>query len=101
MSVVLTDFGVFRGLKFRATVKWICLLVGSLGGVASTIIHFTQKNKMGTETQVTKIPPTTTVKSATSIDIPSDKKDTLSDSDDNNTDDGGLNSINSGKPPKY
>lgn len=90
---------MFRGLKFRATVKWICLLIGSIGGVASTVIHFTQKNKMSQE--VTKIPPTTTVKSATAIDIQSDKKEALSDSDDNHTDDGGLNSIPSAKPPKY
>lgn len=95
----MTDIGVFRGLKFRAVVKWICLLVGSIGGVASTVIHFTQKDKMSKA--VTKIPPTTAVKSATAIDIPSKKKDPLSDSEDSNAEDGGLNSIPSGKPPKY
>lgn len=80
--------------------KWICLLVGSIGGVASIVMHFTRKNQMSKE--ITKIPPTTTVKSATSMHIESEKKDSLpvSDSEDNNNDDGGLN-IPSGKPPKY
>lgn len=47
------------GLKFRATVKWICLLVGFFGGIASTVLHFKTAN--GKQNEVIKIPPTTEV----------------------------------------
>lgn len=51
---------ISSGLKFRATVKWICLLVGSFGGIAATVLHFKQlKNQQNDG--VTKIPPTTNV----------------------------------------
>lgn len=47
------------GLKFRATVKWICILVGLLGGIASTVLHFKQTQIQ--QNGITKIPPTTNV----------------------------------------
>lgn len=55
---------ICRGLKFRATVKWLCITVGSIGCIGSIVIFFLQKNQQSKE--VTKIPPTTTVKSAES-----------------------------------
>lgn len=45
-----------RGLKFRATVKWICLIIGAIGGIGSTVIYFKQNKEQSIK--VTKIQPT-------------------------------------------
>lgn len=54
------------GLKFRATVKWICLLVGSIGGIASTVLHF--KKAKDQQNEITKVPGTTEVKGSADVE---------------------------------
>lgn len=47
---------MFSGLKFAATVKWICIIVGIVGGIGS--IWLDNKKLQDQSNSVTKIPAT-------------------------------------------
>ncbi|XP_062554263.1 sensory neuron membrane protein 1-like isoform X2 [Armigeres subalbatus] len=45
-------YQLFLGLKFNATVKWLTIIIGTVGTIAAMFMHFKRGNKMGNVTPV-------------------------------------------------